>query len=172
MCMYVSEDSKSQWQEQIGPGKTSLNAGRQVSGLVVPISQRGQLRLGKVEPPLDSGRSGAPVRACLRSLSPLWGESGWAPGVGTGRQARGWGVERERDLLKNGWLAEAGGGEWAGSDRPSGRGGAQPLASKDHSLPGPLWWWWGGAAWFPCPAQRPGLWDSGGWSPPSLPEVS
>lgn len=30
----------------------------------------------------------------------------------------------------------------------------------------------GGAAWCPCLAQHPGLWDSGGWSPPSLPEVS
>ena len=76
VCVCVSEDSTSQWQEQIGPGKTSLNAGGQVSGLVVPISQRGQLRLGKVKPPLDSGRSGASVRACLRSLLLLWGEGG------------------------------------------------------------------------------------------------
>ena len=76
MYVCVSEDSKSQWQEQVGPGKTSPNAGRQVSGLVVPISERGKLRLGKVKPPLDSGRSGAPVQACLRSLSPLWGEGG------------------------------------------------------------------------------------------------
>ena len=57
----------------------------------------------------------------------------------TGRQARGWGIERERDLLKNGWLVEAAGGEWAGSDGPSGRGGAQPLESKDYSLRGTPW---------------------------------
>lgn len=168
-------EAKSQWQEQVRPGKTSQNASRRVGVLVIPISQRGKLRLSKVEPPAGQWQIAGSSPSLSEVTVTLGG--GWVGPwredrqAGQARQARWWCVKRKRDLLKDGWITEAGGEEWGrGDDGPSDRGGAWPLGTKDHIPSGPPWWAEGGPAWCPSPTQRTGLWDSGGRIPPSLTE--
>ena len=106
-------EAKSRWQEQVRPGKTSQNASRRVGVLVIPISQRGKLRLSKVEPPAGQWQiAGSSPSLSEVTVTPGGGWVGpWREDRQAG-QARWWRVKRKRDLLKDRWITGAGGEEW------------------------------------------------------------